>query len=56
MTTQLIPGTIVKIIGGTHKGKAGKIAGERNADGLYPVLVDGKARNIKAQHIEAAYG
>jgi hypothetical protein len=47
---------VVKIIGGTHKGKVGKIAGELNADGIYPVLIAGKAYNVKSTYVEVRYG
>ncbi len=56
MGKRLIPGTIVKIVAGQHKGKAGKIAGELNADGLYPVIIDGRVRNVMAKNLEAKYG
>lgn len=52
----MLPGQVVKIIGGKYKGQAGQIRAILPERGMVTVKVRGECRTIKAENVEANHG
>lgn len=48
---ELVPGQLVKIIGGMHKGQAGQVRGRPDAKGAIPLLIGGRVRKVQPENI-----
>lgn len=52
----MVPGQLLRVIGGTHKGAAGRVRSVQAEKGVVIVQIGAKFRTIKAENVEAMHG
>lgn len=48
---EFLPGQVVRVTGGTYKGKAGQVRGQPDEKGALPLLIGGKVRRVMPENI-----